>query len=404
MKFSRRKFLSLSGIGLASVSSAEPGFDLSPIPAQLTQNLKNHESWVELDLKKMRVNLDKIRKRVKVPILAVIKANAYGHGLERIGACLDELGIAGLMVCKLQEAIALRKAGVSCPILNFGPLDSDNADVILKHNLTQFLSTENHQALNQAALRANKRADVHIHIDTGMNRVGIPYAKASAIIPRLASQKGLNIKGISTTLTEDEEFDKEQISRLGAIFQKAKQAGIDLGKRHAASSAGIFGSSAFLLDMIRPGICLYGYYPNQKTSLENSLSLQPVLEFKTRVSEVKSLNPGDSVSYLRRFKVKTKQRMALLPVGYSDGYPPNVANIGQVLIGGKKHPIIASITANHMEVSLGLESSVQPGDEAVLIGTQGREKITADDIANWAQSSNYKVLIGLNPLIPRFVK
>ncbi len=154
--------------------------------------------------------------------------------------------------------------------------------------------------------------------------------------------------------------------------------------------------------MVRPGIVLYGYYPNKQTQKEDSLSLLPGLEFKSRVVDIKTLNPGDSVSYHRAYKARKKEKIAVIPVGYSDGYP--LSEKAEILIGGKRYPLPSTITANHMEVLINPESNISTGDEVTMIGSQGNEKITADDLAEWAGISNYKVLIGLNPLIPRYVR
>jgi alanine racemase len=239
------------------------------------------------------------------------------------------------------------------------------------------------------------RINVHIHADTGMNRMGIPYKKVMPVIKQASSLNGLSISGISTTLCEDKQFDKVQLKRLQSIYEKSQNFGIKLGARHAASSAGILESQSYHLDT------LYGYYPNRETKQEDPLSLRPVLTFKSRVVDVKTLHPGDSVSYHRAYKAAKKEKIAVIPVGYSDGYPYSASGKSRVLIGGKKYPILNTITANHMEALINTEPNISPGDEVTLIGAQGNEKITADDVAEWAGISNYKVLIGLNPLIPR---
>jgi len=335
--------------------------------------------------------------------MAVIKANAYGHGLVEFGKQLDQMGIDALMVCKFQEAVKLRNSGVICPLYNFGPIIPENTDIMVKDNISQFLHSGDYQNMNQRAEKLIAKINVHIHVDTGMNRMGIPYREGLSVIKEVSSLKGISISGISTTLCEDNQFDKIQVKRLQSLYEDSKKLGINLNTRHAASSAGIFESRSFYLDMLRPGIVLYGYYPNQKTGQEDSLSLRSVLEFKSRVVDVKTLSPGDSVSYHRAYKAQKKEKIAVIPVGYSDGYPYSASGKCKVLINGKKHPIINSITANHMEALLSFESNVSSGDEITLLGTQGNERITADDIAEWAGISNYKVLIGLNPLIPRYV-
>jgi len=155
--------------------------------------------------------------------------------------------------------------------------------------------------------------------------------------------------------------------------------------------------------MVRPGIALYGYYPSEKTQKEDRLGLKPVLELRSRVAAVKTLRPGDSVSYHRKYTARKKEKIAIIPAGYSDGYPHNVVGKASVLIQGKRYPLVAAVTANHCTALLEKSSTVACGDEVVLLGYQGEEKITADEMAGWAGVSAYKILIGLNPLLPRIV-
>ena len=405
MTINRRSFIfltSLTGLsGLPALTSTWlkklSGYGYSPPDEKKITS----ESWFELNPDHIQWNLIQIRQKVKVPIMAVIKANAYGHGLVEFGKILAQKGINALMVCELQEAVTLRESGIACPIYNFGPVIPQNTDILIQHNISQFLHSGDMQELSRQAEKRSAKTNCHIHIDTGMNRMGFPYENALPAIKLASSLKGLSLSGISTTLTEDEDFDKVQLQRLQAIYDEAKALGIDPGMRHAASSAGIFESESYFLDMIRPGIVLYGYYPNERTMKEDALSLRPVLSFKSRVVDVKMVEPGESVSYLREYKARQKEKIAVIPVGYSPGYP--ISGKAQVLIRGKRYPILDTITANHMEAKLSLDSTIAPGDEVTLIGAQGDESITADDLAAWAGISNYKVLIRLNPMIPRRV-
>jgi alanine racemase len=403
MKYRRREFLKLSGIGMTSVWNKRKSRRSGIFSLKFSHKNLNPDVWIELDLSNMARNLDKIRNRTKVPVLAVIKANAYGHGLIEVGQFLDKNGIDSLMVCKLQEAVRLREAGVTCPILNFGPLHPEETGVLINLDISQSVFTDGIFTLNQNAKKFNRPAKVHIHIDTGMGRMGIPYHRALSYIEDTHSLKNIRIEGISTTLTEDTEFDRIQISRFLQLCRTAEKKGIRLGLKHARSSAGILTLSDLSLDMVRPGILLYGYYPSEKTQKEDSLSLCPVLQLKSRVASVKILRPGDSVSYHRVYRAEQKEKIAVLPAGYSDGYPSTAVKKGSVLIKEKKFPLIGAITANHLEVRLPLDSSVNLGNEAVLLGQQGKNRISANDLARWAGISTYKVLLGLNPLLSRTI-
>jgi alanine racemase len=401
MRFSRRQFLLASGLGIPTIMTEEKSLFL-PEPTKPKQARKPiQETWIELDLPNMAWNLKKVKKRVQVPVMAVIKANAYGHGLVEVGKFLDQSGVDALMVCKLSEALLLRESGVKCPILNFGPLFTDDADLIAKNKISQSIFTDDIQVLSQKAQKAGTKIEAHIHIDTGMGRMGIPHTEAESYIEKVATLKGIVIKGASTTLTEDPEFDKVQMARFLSVCRKSEQKGIGIGLKHAYSSSGLFTAGHSYLDMVRPGILLYGYYPNQKTQKENRLDLRPILQFKSRVVAVKTLRSGDSVSYHRAYKAKKTEKMAVIPVGYSDGYPIQAVGKGWVLIHGQKHPLIGGITANHLEVRLPMDSSVSLGDEVVLLGSQGKNNISADRWAEWENISTYKILLRISPLLLR---
>ncbi len=401
---SRRAFLFFAGMGSASLFARrlEGHPPSQKEPAESSSNLSS-DPWIELNLDHMTWNLGQIRKTARVKVMAVIKANAYGHGLVEVGKHLERAGIDFLMVGKLQEALQLRKKGVSTPILNFGPFSRADAEKIIRHEISQSVFDEKIKDLSDAGIKIGKKARVHIHVDTGMGRMGISYREAWPFVRSTASLKGIYIEGISTALTEDDDFDREQMDRFLSLCQKAAKNNISVGLRHAASSDGVLDLPSSHLDMVRPGIALYGYYPSEKTQNEDRLGLKPVLQLKSRVVAVKTLRPGDSVSYHRKYTARKREKIAIISIGYSDGYPPNVVGKASVLIQGKKHPLIAAVTANHCAALLEKSSAVANGDEAVLLGSQGEEKITADEMAGWAGISAYKILIGLNPLLPRTI-
>ena len=403
MKINRRNFLSFAGVSSAAFLSGRMDFN-RPHPGSNYQNSSYDDVWIELKLENMGWNLEQIRKFVKVPIMAVIKCNGYGHGLVEVGRYLDQKKIDALMVVSLPEALKLREAGVSCPVHNFGPLHEDAAEILINKNISQSIFTEKAQKLNAAALRIGKRIDVHIHVDTGMARMGIPYYEALPYIKKVAGWKGLRIKGISTAMSEDNELDKEQIKRFEILCKHAEREGISLGVKHAVSTTGIFSQRSSYLDMVRPGLLFFGYYPSQEVREKfKEITLKPVLQLKSRVAVVRNLRPGDPVSYNKSYVAKTREKIAVIPVGYSNGYPYNAQGKTFVLINGERCPVVAYMSANHMEVLLKPDSNVSLEDEVVLLGTQGKEEITADDIAEWTGISSYKVMIWLNPLMPRII-
>jgi alanine racemase len=290
---------------------------------------------IEVDLGAIGRNLDRVRKRTKVPVMGVVKANAYGHGLVEVARFLESAGVAALMTGKLDEAVRLRSAGVRCPIANFGPFGPPDAEEILRRGIRQSVSTaDDLAALDSAAAKAGLTAGIDIHVDTGLNRAGVPAGEALPLIERAASLRRVRIEGISTALTEDPEFDREQLRIFTEVCAAAKARGIDCGPRHAASSGALFGEADVFLDMVRPGIALYGYYPNARTRREDSLGLEPALRLEASVTFVRDVKPGESLSYLRAIRIDRPTRVATVGIGYSDGYPHLLGGKGIVLIAG----------------------------------------------------------------------
>lgn len=401
-KQTRRTFLKTAGLTPAlffgkKLKARKNHLEKNPVSRQKT----GFDPWIEIDSAALSANLDKIRKFVQRPIMAVVKANAYGHGLVKTAEILEKAGASSLMVGKLEEALELRHSGIKAAILNFGDFSEEEAEILIKNKISQSVMDDRIFLLENASAHIGNKAQVHIHIDTGMNRMGVPLSDAKDFIKKAAGLRGLIIEGISTTLTEDPEFDQEQIVLLESIHIQAARQKIDIGYMHAASSAGIMTSRTSWLDMVRPGILMYGYYPNDKTQQEDRLDLNPALQLKCRVAMVKDLEPGDTVSYHRIYKAQEREKIAVLPIGYSDGLPTDLSKKPNVLIQGTRYPLIAAVTANHAAVRLPSGCSIRAGEEAVLIGIQGKEKISAHEMGQKAALSVYKILISLNPLLPR---
>lgn len=359
------------------------------------------DPWIELNLDHLRWNFEQLRKRVGVPIMAVVKANAYGHGLVEIGRALEAAGAHSLMVGKFSEAVTLREVGVRCPILNFGPLAGENCRELVARQISQAVFTEDVTFLQEAAAKQGKKASVHVDIDTGMARTGISFERALPLIENIASLPNIRIEGVCTTLTEDPEFDREQLRRFLDVCAAARARGIVLGRRHAASSAAVFYSSDFYLDMIRPGITLYGYYPNARTRREDVLNLKPVLRLSAKVIFIRDLLPGESLSYLRAYRATRPMRVATVGIGYSDGYPFLFGGKVRALIGKKAFPVLEAVTSNHLMVDLGDNREVRVGDVVRLIDPDKGLGIAADALAEQSGIPDYRILIGLNPLLPR---
>lgn len=401
----RRIFLSEVGKGAGLAASAP--LVGAVLPAAVRAEAKaldvvgSMDSWVEINLSALAWNMSQIKRLARVPVMAVVKANAYGHGLVEVSRFLERQGISWLMVGKLEEAVELRDKGLRCGILNFGAFSKQDSAEIVSRTISQAVWNEEAAHLHEAARKKGKKAAVHVDIDTGMGRTGVPWIRALPFLLQLAGMSGLKIEGTMTTLTEDEDFDREQVRRLKEVCSQAKEDGIEVGLRHAASSAGILAGPEFHLDMVRPGITIYGYYPSEKTQSKDKLALRPIARWLARVIDIRDLAGGDTLSYHRVFKAPEAMRVATLGVGYSDGYPAPAAGKSHVLIRGKKFPVVATVTANHLMVDLNGDHSIRVGDEVILMDNHRDSDCAGDALGQVSGTSVYKVLIGLNPTLRR---
>lgn len=403
----RRNFLKEAGSGavLALVASSRPAIPKTLLSGDekgvSRSSAGSMDSRLEIDLSHLGWNISQIKRLVRVPIMAVVKANAYGHGLSEVARFLEKQGIGWLMVGNLGEGLILRSLGIRCRVLNFGAFSREDAETIVDQDISQAVWSDEVAHLNEMAKKRGKEVSIHVDIDTGMGRTGVPWTRALTFLSRLANLDGIKVEGTMTTLTEDEDFDLEQLRRFDEVCSRAKEKGISVGLRHAASSAGILAGSPCHLDMVRPGIMIYGYYPSEKTQREDRLALKPVARWLARVIDVRELSPGDTLSYHRVFKASQPMRVATVGAGYSDGYPSHLAGKSSVHIKSKKFPVIAAVTANHMMVDLLGDATIGIGDEVVLLDNRPESGLTADILAGLASTSAYKILIGLNPLLPR---
>jgi alanine racemase len=355
---------------------------------------------IEVNLKNIKWNLNQISNLIKnTKILAMVKANAYGHGLIEVAKMLTNEKVNSLGVTELNDAIRLRQAGITINILNMGPFNQSQTKEIINYEITQSVFTKtNALYLSNEAQSSKKKAKIYIEIDTGLGRLGIPYKIAVPLVKKIHSMKALSIEGLFSTLSEDKEFDKIQLERFLNIIRSLKKQGISMPINHIASSAAILDFPKAYLDMVRPGIMIYGFFPFPHK--KRKIDLKPAMEFKTRVSYIKPLKKGESISYHRKIVLKRDTNVATLPVGYWDGYPKRLEGRADVLIKGERFKILA-ISMNHSMVDLRNREDIKIGDEVVLIGTQRGEKIDAYEIANILETGPYEIIARINPLIPR---
>ncbi len=406
MKIPRREFLSLLAAGGAASSMAQSlsaqASRPAPSAARTIAASRSGDPWLEISKANLFWNFRQIQSRIGGKlVMAVIKANAYAHGLVGVARTLEAAGAKHFLVGKLSEALELRNAGLRAEILNFGPWSDAGAADLIRLHISQTVYTDQVQALDRAARRLGRRARVHIKVDTGLGRFGVPHDRAFEFLEHVAALHNISVEGVFTTFTEDPEFDVVQLSRLKEICARATQRCISIGLRHAASSDAIceFPAAYTDLDMVRPGIMLYGLFPSTRAEKERKLDLKPALSLKARVAYVKTLRPGESVSYHRAFAASQPERIATLPVGYSDGFPRTLAGKGVVLISARRCPIL-TISANATIVRLG-DTAAAIGDEAVLLGAQGDATVSASEIAELTAASVYNVVIGMSGLLPQ---
>jgi alanine racemase len=333
-------------------------------------------------------------------MLVTVKADAYGHGLIPVSKKLVSCGVDYLGVASIDEGIALRDAGIRVPILVLGMILPRDVRPLLQYGLTPTVCTlELACALNRQAAAQGKRVKAHIKVDTGMGRLGVLQADALALVRSISRLKRLQIEGIFTHFAFadlDEEFTLYQLRLFATLLASLRNEGIEVPFVHAANSMGLFNFRNSHFNMVRPGLVMYGLRP----AASCKLALKPVLSLKTRVVYRKRVPAGYGLSYGRTYVTKKETTVVTLPVGYGDGYPRNLSNAAPVLIGGKKFRISGRICMDQILVDVG-DAKVRAGEEVVLIGKQGTNRITAETLAALAGTIPYEIVCGLGSRIPR---
>ncbi|MCZ6915460.1 MAG: alanine racemase [Gemmatimonadetes bacterium] len=400
MRISRRNFVA----GAAAIGLARPSVGAAAHTAvQATIHSDRFDPWIEVDPSALRHNVGEIaRLGGGRPILAVVKNNAYGLGFDAVGSVLDPMEeIAGFAVVKASAAITLRQVGVRKPILLMAMFAESDGPDLVTHEIQLSLCTDDAaDRIRRLAASVGHPIAAHLYLDTGMSRMGMPYHRALPWMTTLASRDDLRIAGTFMAFTEETAFDHEQLDRFTAVTGEARRAGANLGQLHAASSNGVFHLPEARLDLVRPGIAIYGGYPSRPEEERAMATLRPAFRLRARVSRVQQLRPGDSVSYGRRYVADRPTWIATLPIGHSDGYPGQAVNRGRILIGDNLYPVIGSVSASHTIVEVGDERSVQVGDVATLVGPDHPD-ITPNTFADAVGVSVYDVMMHMNPGLPR---
>ncbi|MFH1593701.1 MAG: alanine racemase [Candidatus Omnitrophota bacterium] len=362
-------------------------------------------TWAEIDLKAVRHNCRKIQNALgrKVNIMAVVKANAYGHGIIEISRVLEELKIGYLGVATLDEAVMLRKSGIRLPVLILGSVLPQEVEAACRNDVT--LTLCNKDVLKACEQAAGKRLKpkVHIKVDTGMGRIGVWHKDAvEFIIDVKRRSPRVDIEGIYTHFSiagRDKFFTQYQIDSFEDILQNLDSIGIRIPLKHAANSIAVIDWKRSHLNMARPGIIIYGVYP--KRNFARLIKLKPALSLKTKVTFIKKTPPGRSISYGRTYITQSYTKIATLPIGYADGYGRILSNKAEVLIRGHKAPVIGKVTMDQTMIEVGHIKNVRVGDEVVLIGRQRSEEIRVERLARLAGTIPYEIVTGITGRVPR---
>lgn len=365
-----------------------------------------HRSWAEIHLKTFAQNLNAIRAKLKpgVELLQVVKADAYGHGAAEIAKVAIQNGASLLGIANVDEALHLYRHGIRVPLLLMGPAAEPEIPLIVEYGFIASVSDVDFAGkLNDAAKQAGKRCPIHIEVDTGMGRSGVMFTEARQAIQQMSTYRHLIFDGIfthfPTSEIPDDPFCYHQIDRFSQLLDQLRQDNIHFSRIHMANSGGIVFYPSAHFNLVRSGLLSYGHYPGE--ALKSAISVEPVMTFKTQIVQIKTIPAGETISYSRTYTVKKATPIAVLPVGYGDGYPIQLSNRGEVLVRGQRAPIVGRVTMDMMLVDISHIPQVQVGDEVVLIGQQGNQNIPVEELANATHSINYEVLCAVGRRAPR---
>jgi alanine racemase len=371
----------------------------------------------EIDFSKLLFNFEQIKKHIhrnkpknKIKICGVVKANAYGHGLEQISKKLVEFGIDFLGVANYDEAIKLRKLIPDTPILVFGTLIHSKLEpakyvsILHNNNLTATVaSLDTAKFLNQYSTKFKRKFKIHIKVDTGMRRIGLDYKRALRNILNIASFKNLEIEGIFTHFAASEEKDKSfaklQLKRFNKLLYDLKKNGLEFPLIHSANSGAVLDLKDSYFNMVRPGLLLYGYYPSK--TVKNKIPIKPIMNFKSKVTFIKKIKKGETVSYGMKYIAKQDEFIGSIPVGYGDGYQRNLTNKAKVLINNHYYNQVGAVTMDWIMVRLGKHYKIKIGDDVLLMGQHNGETIGADLIADICKTIPYEILCAVADRVQR---
>lgn len=371
-----------------------------------------HRVWANIHMDNLQHNIREIQKCIpsSTKIMAVVKADAYGHGYKNISYHLEQYGISNFGVATITEAISLRKNGIKGNILIFGRTPKENLNELAIYNLTQtVLSLEHAQQIDTYAKKHNSYIDIHIKLDTGMSRAGFCVREGDCELAELqtvCNLSNLRVKGIYSHFscadelkTSSVEFTEKQIALFNHVVHTLESKGYQLGEKHLQNSAGIINYKQLEYDLVRPGIILYGYNPSSEC--RTKLDLKPVMELQAAVVQTKTLEKGTPISYGRTFTTDRTMQVATVSIGYGDGYLRALSGKGEVLLHNKRTPILGRVCMDQLVIDISHIDGVKPRDTVTLFGGIAENHITADEIAQLAGTINYEILCNLSKRVDR---
>lgn len=369
------------------------------------QSLPTRPTWAEINLDAFAENLRAVRARVgkDVKIMAVVKANAYGHGAVEIAQEALANGAEMLGVAIPEEGVQLRNAGISAPILVFTSPPPEQIPIYFDHELLPAIaSSESAEQFEREAELRNMRIGAHVKVDTGMGRLGFQWKDAHKSIIDVARLRLIDILGVFSHFASADERDKQyaklQLQRFTDVLDSLRNSHLEIPEIHIANSAAILDIPESFFTMVRPGIMLYGYYPSHETT--ESIPLRPVMSIKSRIVHLKHVPAGTSISYNRRYVTTRDTWIATVPLGYADGYSRLLTNRASVLINGRFYPVVGTVTMDHIMIDVG-DGEVELGDEVVLLGSSHEQQITAWDLADKIGTIPYEVTCAVSSRVPR---
>jgi len=361
----------------------------------------------EIDLAALRKNADVLAATVgpEVGVMAVVKADAYGHGAVACARALERK-VWGFAVSLVEEGIELRRGGIEAPVIVLGSFYGYSHRDVIAYRLTPVISDEADLERFARAVEEMDAGDlgVHLKIDTGMSRLGVRPERLADFVAALARAPRLQLTGLCSHLADADGPDEAPTDAQLAVFDRARAELENLGVPstamvvHVANSAGTVRFARARFDLVRPGLALYGYSPSSAAPFAG---LKPVLALKSRVVALRDVEPGTTVSYAGLYKTSTAARIATVPIGYADGYTRRLTGRAQVLVGGRRVPVVGAITMDMCMVDVSSVAACKLGDEVVLLGQQGAERLTADELASWAGTIAWEIFCGISKRVPR---